>query len=50
MLQGEDLEECMRTANALAALKCRQLGGRAALPDQKELREFLSEPPAVAGD
>jgi len=51
MLQGEDLEECMRTANALAALKCRQLGGRAALPDQKELREFLSEsrPVGIAG-
>jgi sugar/nucleoside kinase (ribokinase family) len=48
MLRGGDLEDSMRTANAVAALKCRELGGRAALPDQKELREFLSEPPAVA--
>jgi sulfofructose kinase len=49
MLRGEDLEGCMKTANGVAALKCRELGGRAALPTQTELREFLSEPPAVAG-
>ena len=49
MILGEDLEGCMMTANAVAALKCRELGGRAALPDQKELHKFLSEPPAVAG-
>lgn len=42
MLRGEDLETCVRTANAVAALKCRQLGGRAALPAADELREFLS--------
>ena len=42
MLLGDDLEDCLRTANAVAALKCRQLGGRTALPDQKELRKFLS--------
>jgi sulfofructose kinase len=49
MLRGEDLESSMRTANAVAALKCRELGGRKALPNEHELREFLSEPPAVAG-
>jgi len=49
MILGEDLEGCMMTANAVAALKCRELGGRAALPDQKELHKFFSEPPAVAG-
>lgn len=48
MLRGEDLETCMRTANALAALKCRELGGRAALPDKRELCEFLSVPSAIA--
>jgi sugar/nucleoside kinase (ribokinase family) len=42
MLHGEDLETCLRTANAIAALKCRQLGGRAALPAAGELSEFLS--------
>ncbi len=40
MLGGEDLETCMKTGNALAALKCRALGGRASLPDQDELRDF----------
>jgi sugar/nucleoside kinase (ribokinase family) len=49
MLRGEDLEHCLRTANAVAALKCRELGGRPGLPVAKELNEFLSEPPAVAG-
>jgi sugar/nucleoside kinase (ribokinase family) len=42
MLLGEDLEDCMRTANAVAALKCRELGGRAALPAVAELNEFLT--------
>jgi sugar/nucleoside kinase (ribokinase family) len=42
MLLGEDLEDCMRTANAVAALKCRELGGRAALPAVTELNEFLT--------
>jgi sulfofructose kinase len=49
MLHGEDLENCMRTANAVASLKCRELGGRAALPDESELGDFLSAPPDVAG-
>ena len=49
MLCGEDLETCMRLGNAVAALKCRSLGGRAALPTVDELKDFLSEPPAVAG-
>jgi sulfofructose kinase len=49
MLRGEDLETSMRTANAVAALKCRELGGRPALPNERELHQFLSEPPAVAG-
>lgn len=49
MLCGEDLEDCLRAGNAVAALKCRELGARAALPNQCELRGFLSEPPAVAG-
>lgn len=41
MLQAEDLESCMKLGNAVAALKCRRLGGRAALPNVEELREFL---------
>lgn len=41
MLRDEDLESCMKLGNALAALKCRSLGARAALPNADELREFL---------
>jgi sugar/nucleoside kinase (ribokinase family) len=42
MLRGDDLETCMKLANAVAALKCRSLGGRTALPVEGELREFLA--------
>jgi len=42
MLSGEDLETCMRLGNAVAALKCRSLGARAALPTADELKEFLA--------
>lgn len=41
MLRGEDLESCMKLGNAVAALKCRALGGRAALPTVAELSEFV---------
>lgn len=42
MLSGEDLESCMKLGNAVAALKCRSLGGRAALPTVDELKDFLA--------
>src|SRR3989442_8664914 len=41
MLRGEDLETCMKLGNAVAALKCRGLGARTALPTERELQEFL---------
>jgi len=41
LLRGESVEESARIANAVAALKCRQVGARTALPDESELREFL---------
>jgi len=41
MLNDESLETCLKLGNAVAALKCRSLGGRAALPTADELREFL---------
>lgn len=41
MLSGEDLLTCMKLGNAVAALKCRSLGSRAALPTADELKEFL---------
>jgi sugar/nucleoside kinase (ribokinase family) len=43
MLHGEELEECLQLANAVAALKCRRLGARAALPTKIELVEFLGD-------
>ena len=42
MLRDDDLETCMKLGNAVAALKCRALGGRAALPTKSELKEFLT--------
>ena len=42
MLNGEDVESCLKTGNAVAALKCRALGARAALPDAEELKQILS--------
>jgi len=41
ILCDQDLESCMKSGNAVAALKCRSLGGRAALPTGDELKEFL---------
>jgi sulfofructose kinase len=41
MLGGENLEACLKLGNAVAALKCRTLGGRAALPTAEELKDFL---------
>jgi len=43
MLRGDDLETCMKFGNAVAALKCRSLGGRAALPTVDELKEFSAQ-------
>lgn len=41
MLRGDELEDCLQLGNAVAALKCRSLGARAALPTADELKEFL---------
>jgi sulfofructose kinase len=43
MLNGEDLETCLKLGNAVAALKCRSLGARAALPTMDELTDFLGD-------
>lgn len=42
MLRDKDLDACMKLGNAVAALKCRSLGGRMALPTVDDLREFSS--------
>ncbi|MBA2340796.1 MAG: hypothetical protein H0V88_10400 [Pyrinomonadaceae bacterium] len=41
LLAGEELEACLRTACAVAALKCRSLGARAGLPTRDELSDFI---------
>ena len=41
LLKGKSVEESAEAANAVAALKCRELGARTALPNEVELREML---------
>ena len=41
LLQGWKVEQVVRFASAVAALNCRQLGGRTGLPDRPEVDEFL---------
>jgi sulfofructose kinase len=42
LLQGAEVEGCLHTGCAVAALKCRALGARAALPTAPELHNFLA--------
>jgi len=44
MLCEKNVEDCMKLGNVVAALKCRALGGRTALPTADELKEFLTTP------
>ena len=41
LLKGESVETAAKMANAVAALKCRELGARTALPNNAELLEFI---------
>lgn len=41
LLSGEDVETSLRLANATAALKCRSLGARTALPTRRELERVV---------
>lgn len=50
MLRDEDLETCIELGNALAAMKCRALGGRAALPNAVELEDFLLTATPIRSD
>lgn len=43
LLQNWEVEEILRFANAVAALKCRDLGGRRGIPTIEQARAFLSE-------
>jgi sugar/nucleoside kinase (ribokinase family) len=42
LLQGEDVEACLTLGCATAALKCRSLGARSALPVAEELNQLIS--------
>ena len=42
LLTGADIETSLKIANAVAALKCRDLGARTALPNRSQLNEFLA--------
>lgn len=48
LLQDRDIETSLSMANAVAALKCRSLGARGALPSSSELNEFLKSEPGRA--
>jgi sugar/nucleoside kinase (ribokinase family) len=41
LIKGESIENSAQRANAVAALKCRALGARTALPDRKELDQMI---------
>ncbi|MGI8836753.1 MAG: carbohydrate kinase family protein [Pyrinomonadaceae bacterium] len=45
LLTGEDVETSLQLANAVAALKCRDLGGRSTLPSLSELSNFIKSGP-----
>jgi len=41
LLQGWDMQKCMRFACAASAIKCRHIGARKGIPHLKEIKEFL---------
>lgn len=41
LLNGDSVEDSAKNANAVAALKCREIGARTALPNKEELRKLL---------
>lgn len=43
LLQGWNIRECVKFASAVAALKCREIGGRAGIPSLTEVMKFLEE-------
>jgi sulfofructose kinase len=43
ILKGWDFKKCMTFASAVAAMKCRRLGGRAGIPTLAEATAFLGE-------
>jgi sugar/nucleoside kinase (ribokinase family) len=48
LLTGQDIESSLKMANAVAALKCRDLGARTALPYAEELASFVRNRKSLA--
>jgi len=42
LLNGDSVEDSAKNANAVAALKCREIGARTALPNKEELKKLLN--------
>ncbi|NJM53141.1 MAG: carbohydrate kinase family protein [Blastocatellia bacterium] len=42
LLNGENVETTLKMANAVAALKCREIGARTALPNERELLDLIA--------
>ena len=42
LLNGDSVEDSAKNANAVAALKCREIGARTALPNKEELRKLIN--------
>jgi sulfofructose kinase len=47
MLQRWPMQECMRFASAVAALKCREVGARKGIPRLEEVKEFMNRFPDI---
>jgi len=43
LLHGWNIRECAKFASAVAALKCREMGGRAGIPSLNDVMEFLRQ-------
>lgn len=48
LARGWEMEKLLPFASAVAALKCRELGGRAGIPGEREVREFLASAEPIA--
>ncbi|MCK4271490.1 hypothetical protein KAX22_02500, partial [bacterium] len=46
LLRGWDLPATMRFASAVAAIKCRHMGGRVGIPTLGHVEDFLTDNPS----
>ena len=43
LLKGWSINDCVRFGSAVAAIKCREIGGRAGIPSLNDVMGFLKE-------